>query len=76
MPPYIKPERAAAQSQAVALGAESRNRSLIPFQEIDRRSTAAPIRAAANMHVSGRISNKWKMRHQEVPPCRRFGPSQ
>jgi len=41
-----------------------------------RPSTAAPIRAATNMHVSGRISNKWKMRHQVVPPCRRFEPNQ
>src|SRR6266850_3849540 len=36
LPPYIKPERAAAQSHAVAPGAESRNRSLIPFQAIER----------------------------------------
>src|SRR5260370_39968729 len=76
LPPYIKPERAAAQSHAVALGAESRNRCLIPFQEVERSSTAAPIRAATNMHVSGRISKRWKMRHQEAPPWRRFGPSQ
>ena len=34
--PYMKPERAAAQSHAVALGAESRNRCLISFQEVER----------------------------------------
>src|SRR2546423_6804901 len=66
-PPNINPERAAAHSQAVPLGAESRKRCLRLLTETEGRSRAAATSAATNINASGRISNKWKMCHQEVP---------
>ena len=75
MPPYMNPESAAAQRQAVALGALRRNRCTRPRQEIVGRSSAAAIMAASNMHASGRINKAWKMRHQDVPCCTSLGPN-
>jgi len=65
--PNINPERAAAQSQAVPVGAESRNRCRRLFHETEPKSRAAPTSAITNVRASGRISNKWKMLHQDVP---------
>src|SRR5260370_17334686 len=76
LPPYMKPESAAAQIQAVAFGAESRNRCVSAFQEIERTSIAAPTSAAINMSASGRMSSRWKMRHHEVICRNRLGPAQ
>src|ERR1700730_16229342 len=76
LPPYMKPESAAAQIQAVAFGAESRKRCVSAFREVERTSIAAPTNAAINMSASGRMSSRWKMRHHEVVCCNRFGPAQ
>src|SRR5580704_4157523 len=66
LPPYMKPESAAAQIQAVAFGAESRNRSMSAFQDVERTSMAAPINEAINMSARGRMSSRWKIRHHEL----------
>src|ERR1700693_79635 len=66
LPPYMKPESAAAQIQTVAFGAESRNRCVSAFQDVERVSMAAPTSEAINMSAKGTMSNRWKMRHHEV----------
>src|ERR1700741_5541275 len=76
LPPYMKPESAAAQIQAVAFGAESRNRSVRAFQDVERTSMAAPTSEAINMSASGRMSSRWKMRHHELICLNRLGPAQ
>src|SRR5580704_6043672 len=76
LPPYMKPESAAAQIQAVAFGAESRNRCVSAFQEIEPTSIAAPTSAAINRSPNGRTSIKWKMRHQEHICRNKLGPTQ
>src|ERR1700682_6369052 len=76
LPPYMKPESAAAQIQAVAFGAESRNRSMSAFQDVERRSMAAPASAAINMSARGRMRSRWKMRHHELICRNRLGPAQ
>src|SRR6201982_2080570 len=76
LPPYMKPESAAAQIQTVAFGAESRNRCLSAFQEVERTSMAAPTSDAINISARGRISSRWKMRHHELVCRTRLGPAQ
>ncbi|PYX57063.1 MAG: hypothetical protein DMG76_13035 [Acidobacteria bacterium] len=72
----MKPESAAAQIQAVGLGAESRNRCVSAFQDVDQTSMAAPTSEAINMSARGKMSSKWKMRHYELICRNRFGPAQ
>src|ERR1700680_342013 len=76
LPPYMKPESAAAQIQAVALGAESRNLCASAFQDVERTSMAAPTSEAINMSARGKMSSKWKMRHHDLICRNRFGPAQ
>src|SRR5438132_8665341 len=76
LPPYMKPESAAAQIQAVAFGAESRNRCVSAFQDVERTSTAAPTSEAINMSARGRMSSRWKMRNHELICRNRLGPAQ
>jgi len=76
VPPNINPESAIAQSQTVRCGTASRNRSIRPFQRGNVTSSAAPQSAATSIKLSGRINNKWKMRHHDVPCWTRCGPSQ
>src|SRR3979411_1338649 len=54
LPPYMKPESAAAQIQAVAFGAESRNRCVSAFQDVKRTSVAAPTSEPTNRRATGR----------------------
>src|SRR5258708_14586090 len=67
VPPYINPERAAAQSQTVPPGTERRSLSWRLFQETERRSTTAASNAAANMRAAAKTSTRWKMLHHDVP---------
>src|SRR6267143_3180397 len=76
LPPYMKPESAAAQIQAVGFGAESRNRCVSAFQDVERTSRAAPTSEAINMNARGRMSSRWKMRHHELIWRTRLGPAQ
>src|SRR4029077_6146360 len=76
LPPYMKPESAAAQIQAVALGAESRNRCLSALQDVEPTSTAAPTNDAINISARGRMNSRWKMRHHELICRNRLGPAQ
>src|SRR5882762_6748977 len=76
LPPYMKPESAAAQIQAVAFGAESRNRCVSAFQDVERTSMAAPRSEAINMSARGRMSSTWKIRHHELIWRNRLGPAQ
>src|ERR1700731_2297512 len=76
LPPYMKPDSAAAQIQAVAFGAESRNRWVSAFQDVEWTSTAAPTSDAINMSARGRMSSRWKMRHHELICRNRLGPAQ
>src|ERR1700741_2723486 len=76
LPPYMKPESAAAQIQSVAFGAESRNRCLSAFQEVERTPMAAPTSDTINISARGRISSRWKMRHHELVCRNRLGPAQ
>src|SRR5579864_7936464 len=76
LPPYMKPESAAAQIQTVTFGAESRKRRLSALQDAKRTSIAAPTIAAINMSARGRMSSRWKMRHHELICRKRLGPAQ
>src|SRR5207247_9189084 len=58
LPPYMKRESAAAQIQAVGLGAESRNRCVSGFQDVEQTSMAAPRMEGINMERGGRTSSK------------------
>src|SRR5258708_39824326 len=64
LPPYMKPESAAAQIQAVAFGVESRNRCVSAFQDVERTSMAAATSEAINMSARGRMSSRW----ENAPP--------
>src|ERR1700730_12133715 len=66
LPPYMKPESAAAQIQAAAFRAESRKREMSRLQEVERTSMAAPTSEAISMRARGRMSSRWKMRHHEL----------
>lgn len=72
----MKPDSAAAQIQAVALGTESRKRCASGLQDVERTSMAAPKSEAINNSARGRISSTWKMRHHELPCRNRLGPTQ
>src|SRR5580698_10432028 len=59
LPPYMKPESAAAQIQAVAFGAERRNRCVSAFQDAKRTSIAAPTSDASQ--PAGLIAGVWSV---------------